>query len=121
MGYTTEFSGKLSIKPPLPDDVIDVINEFCQERHEDRSYPSIWCDWEVSDDGSSIAWNGSEKSYSMTEWLRYIIARFIPSGTTVSGRLLAQGESRDDTWILEAEGRLVREIPVDLRHKLGIT
>jgi len=121
MGYTTEFSGKLSIKPPLTDDVIDAINKFCRERHEDRSYPSIHCDWEVSEDGSSIAWNGRQKSYSMTEWLRYIIARFVPSGTMVIGRMLAQGESRDDTWILEAEGRLVREIPINLNESLGIT
>lgn len=122
MGYTTEFTGKIAITPPLPLEVVEKVNSFCEERHEDgyKILPSIWCDWRVSDDGSSIAWNGNEKSYEMPEWLSFLIGKFM-KGHTLNGKLLARGESGDDTWTLACKDSKVSVQQLDLVDSLGIT
>lgn len=120
MGYTTEFSGKLTIDPPLDMDLIEKINEFCEERHGGPAdifpgIPGFWCDWKVGEDGDKIYWNGSEKSYNMDKWLELLIKEFIaPAGSVVSGRLLAQGEERNDVWLLVADKNRVARLEMNL-------
>lgn len=125
MGYTTEFSGKMTISPPLQPHMVETVNLFCEERHGGpmqvyEGMPTFWCDWEVSEDGSKIYWNGSEKSYYMDRWLALLIKRFIaPQGSIVSGRMLAQGERTGDVWVLACKDNIVsRE---EVATNLGIT
>jgi len=77
MGYTTEFRGEFKLNVPLELDHLIELKSFVDERHESEDYPSIWCDWVPSEDGSSIAWNGAEKFYNYLEWLEYIITHFL--------------------------------------------
>jgi hypothetical protein len=72
--------------------------------------PSLWCKWEPSDDGLSIAWNGAEKFYAYTEWLNYLIDHFLrPWGVTISGHVKYQGEEVGDCGRVEiVDGQAVQ-------------
>lgn len=118
MGYTTNFDGHLTITPALPAKLIEKINAFCEERHEGKTATNvgeIWCNWEVSADGTSIQWNGSEKAYGMFEWIKYLDTTYIkPAGSTMEGLIYAVGEDRSDQWkiiatITDGATKLVRE------------
>lgn len=102
MGYNTEFMGDIEVTPPLPADLVAEFNAFCEERHEPAYTvvnPSYWCDWQVSEDGAYLSWNGSEKSYEMEKWLAILIDKFlIPGGHVASGTILAEGEDSNDVW-----------------------
>ena len=105
MGYSTDFEGAMTLTPELDGDQTALINEFCEARHGDNlkpheGMPGFWCNWETN--GSKLYWNGSEKSYDMDEWLRVLINEFFSGwGVKVTGKMLAQGERREDRWTLE--------------------
>ena len=101
MGYTTEFRGHFDISPPLPAETLEELGLFLEERHSYTTHPSIHCDWDFSDDGCQMYWNGSEKSYNMLQWAIYLKNKFFPSHT-VSGRIHARGEEFDDIWEMVA-------------------
>ena len=111
MGYTTEFSGAISISPSLSSKKVAQVNSFCEERHGGNTdlhpgMPGSWCDYIVSDDGRFICWNGNEKSYFMEKWLPFLIQKFF-AGHKLNGRLEAQGESHSDRWVLEVNNNVV--------------
>ena len=115
MGYSTDFSGKLTINPPLQPHMVEEINLFCEERHGGDmdvfpGMPGFWCDWET--DGEKLFWNGTEKSYAMDEWLEFLIKKFFnPWGCTLTGKMLAEGERKDDRWTLQvvSNNQVIRE------------
>jgi len=108
MGYSTDYVGHIEIDPPLNDAEIEYLTAFCDSRRFVRSspydvpgnpwaetsdgvppelynqpppgQPDLWCDWSVCWDGCCLAWNGTEKSYAMIAWLRYLIAHFLRPG-----------------------------------------
>lgn len=115
MGYSTDFVGNLTIAPRLNEHEIEYLDAFrlsrrCQRpggpydvpgnpRAEDSSQfpgdaydlrasgqPNLWCDWQVCWDGDCLSWDGTEKSYSMVPWLRYLIAHFLKPGAEAKGR-----------------------------------
>lgn len=103
MGYTTEFSGSVSIEPPLNADEISFLKDFNESRRMHRSggplfvkgegqygqgngpdavhnhndpdpdQPGLWCQWVASDDGTELMWDEGEKFYYATEWMEYIV------------------------------------------------
>lgn len=115
MGFSTDFVGHIDIDPPLNDDEIEYLTAFAEsrrfrreggpydvpgnpiaERMDDGPHgedynvpgdgqPNLWCDWQVCWDGCCLAWNGTEKSYSMISWLRYLIDHFLAPGGHASG------------------------------------
>lgn len=100
MGYTTRFSGTLTIAPTPPAETMHKISEFCNkppfEAREIVGSPC--CDWETTG-ADGLKWNGSEKSYGMFEWLKEIVWRFLP-GHVLDGRVIAQGEEVEDRWFI---------------------
>lgn len=141
MGYTTEFTGSVSINPPLQPEAVAFINKFSDTRRMNRKkgpyycgkgfagqshesdiidynepppgQPGLWCQWNVSDDGCFISWNGAEKFYSAAEWMQYVIDYFIKpgclalghvaaitGGSVVNGEIKAQGDDPNDRWLL---------------------
>lgn len=143
MGYTTEFSGCVRIDPPLNQEEIDYLNKFSGTRRMDRSsgpyfvdgdgfagqgdgpdtiynynkppkgQPGLWCNWEPSEDGKYIRWNGGEKFYESDAWMDYLITHFLRPGARAksklpflqanhicNGEILAQGEDLHDRWKL---------------------
>lgn len=117
MGYNTNFEGVICINPPLDHGQVTRINEFCAERHGGNvhphpGFPGFWCCYVVSEDGKGIGWDGTEKSYDMEDWLPILIEQFFaPWGCTLYGELWAQGERRDDRWILRVRNNIVVKIP----------
>lgn len=115
MGYTTDFVGNLTITPGLNAYEVEYLDAFGMSRRCVRSggpyeipgnpraessedfprddynqvapgQPNLWCDWEVCWEGDCLAWNGTEKSYSMVPWLRYLISHFLKPGGKAQGQ-----------------------------------
>lgn len=64
--------------------------------------PGLWCQWVATDDGLHIEWNGAEKFYEYTMWLRYICDHFLTRwGYTLNGEVTWQGEDRSDKGRLQ--------------------
>lgn len=59
--------------------------------------PGLWCQWVPSDDGTTIAWDLTEKFYNYVEWLQYLIDNFLaPWGYSLNGQVMWQGEESGD-------------------------
>lgn len=116
MGYSTEFEGHIVISPPASPELVKKINEFCDERHGTNvtpyaGMPGFWCDLFVSENGSTLTWNGAEKTYELDKWIKLLISRFFePNGHKLSGFLEAQGESYDDSYEIEVNDNDVKII-----------
>ena len=169
MGYDTNFTGHVTIEPPLNEHEITYLRDFSETRRMNRtngpyfvggegyarqgcgsdeifdrnaphsSQPGLWCQWEPSEDGTQISWNGTEKFYDSVEWMAYLIDSFLKPGAvvqqnltvaksaderfnhftfdhTVNGIIHAKGEDKDDTWDLVVNKNKVTRIDsTDLR------
>ncbi len=107
MGYNTDFHGEINIQPPLPPERVQELNDFAEQRQctkEDHNSsgdkPSLWCNIEVDDDGSSMRWNWSEKTYEFEHWIKYYIENFL-KGHVCDGEIEAQGDESDDRWKIQ--------------------
>ena len=111
MGYSTSFEGILTVTPAFSDAEVASLNEFFYTDMRElphpltfpgpdgAHYPGYHCDLEASEQG--LSWNGSEKSYYLTEWVQYIIEhRTELRGKTVNGTLIATGDEIGDAWEL---------------------
>ncbi len=59
--------------------------------------PGLWCKWAPNASGDVIEWDGAEKFYDYTEWLRYLIGHFLaPWGYELNGEVTWSGESAGD-------------------------
>lgn len=68
----------------------------------------LWCQWNPSDDGIEIVWDGSEKFYHYTEWLEYLIKTFLaPWGYKLNGLVEWRGEDSDDIGVIEVVDNVV--------------
>ena len=120
MGYTTEFSGSVTVTPPLNSHEVSYLKEFSGTRHVNRhsgpyvadglsdiqgadiingnyehpSQPGLYCDWEPDEDGTAIQWNGNEKFYDPAEWMEYLISTFLKPGATLLAELQSPVQGR---------------------------
>jgi hypothetical protein len=114
MGYTTTFTGRIAVAPPLNAHEIDYLRKFAATRRTDRDrgpyyvdgtgcagqgrdadirdynrppagQPSLWCKWEPTADGLAIEWNGQEKFYGPSEWMAYLVDHFLRPGARAHG------------------------------------
>jgi hypothetical protein len=119
MGHSTDFLGRVDINPPLNDVEQEYLTAFRRSRRFDRKdgpyavpgnpyldentevdtdtynrvaagQPELWCQWEVCWDGCCVAWDGHEKFYESTRWLRYLIDHFLKPGAEAEHSGLAQ-------------------------------
>lgn len=157
MGYTTEFDGYVSVSPPLNPAEVSFLTDLANTRRmhrtegplfvtatgfagQDRTdtildynspdpdQPGLWCQWEPSDSGTTIQWDGGEKFYAAAEWMKYLVTNlFAPTAReyvtqhahedprlehftcdhTVNGFIDAQGEEPDDRWRLIVRDNVV--------------
>ncbi len=178
MGYTTEFSGSISITSINEDtDMVDIdtatlVNNLSESRrmkrdstklaerleinyeecikkygeeaefycdmehiygdHKDKSIidgnlppnsqPGLWLQWEIvqGDNSSTLEWNGGEKFYHYTGWLKYLINRvFTPRGYTLNGDILYLGEDISDAGIINVRDNTVTELQPTPYHKVA--
>jgi hypothetical protein len=74
----------------------------------DGGQPGLWNQWNPSEDGTKIQWDGSEKFYNYTEWLEYLINTFLaPWGYKVNGQVEWRGEDNSDIGVLEVIDNVV--------------
>ncbi|ACU70079.1 hypothetical protein Caci_1153 [Catenulispora acidiphila DSM 44928] len=120
MGYTTEFTGAVTVEPPLNTHEISYLRRFVGTRRMDRELgpyycgtghmgqdeepdirdydkagfgqPGLWCKWEPTDDGSRIRWNQAEKFYNSEEWMAYLIRTFLMPGAALAAELASRVE-----------------------------
>ena len=117
MGYTTDFKGSLKFNKPLTIRQLKTIQEFDGKRPRSNLYvgstmPDSWCDWAVDDLGESIAWNGSEKSYHMFEWLMWLRSNLLSAWGIVllDGIIEASGEERNDRWAIICKDGILKKV-----------
>lgn len=108
MGYNTDFTGQVTITPPLGPDQVDELLAFADTRHDNVIPGSPHCKWAPTEDGTAIAWNGNEKFYYADLWLAYLVDTFLaPRGHVVNGVIEADGEEPDDLWRIEVRDNVV--------------
>ena len=72
--------------------------------------PGLWCQWRPTPDGTAIEWDGGEKFYDYTAWMKYIIDKFvIPSKRTANGVIAYQGEEMSDRGTITVKDNVVVE------------
>lgn len=68
----------------------------------------LWCQWMPSEDRMGIEWDEGEKFYSYTEWLVYLIHKFLaPNGYVLNGVVQWQGEENGDVGEIFVEDNRV--------------
>lgn len=107
MGYTTKFSGRFYINSILSPEKVnsaaeEAIRWLHETRHEDG--PSLYCQWELSDDGRGIEWDEGEKFYEYMAWLEIVAQRLRIEGYTLHGQVLYRGENFKDVGVIVARG-----------------
>ncbi len=62
-----------------------------------KGQPGLWCQWVSTADGSKLGWDGGEKFYHYTEWLRYLIEHFFEKwDRKLNGEVCWSGEDSTD-------------------------
>lgn len=113
MGYTTRFTGRITIEPPLNAHEITYLHKFAETRHmhrergpyfvngtgvfgqnrdpdiidinrPDPTQPNVYCQWVPTDDGTALVWDKGEKFYDAAEWMQYLIDHFLRDGAAAS-------------------------------------
>src|SRR5262245_48577210 len=115
MGYTTEFTGSVTVVPPLNEHEVAYLRRFAESRRMLRGngpyytgtgyagqdqepdiieygepaegQPGLWCQWTPTDDGAGIEWDGEEKFYSAEHWMPYLIDTFLRQGAQLQHEL----------------------------------
>lgn len=49
--------------------------------------PGLRCQWEPTEDGTAIKWNGEEKFYKSPEWMTYLIDTFLKPAAALASEL----------------------------------
>lgn len=140
MGYTTEFSGSISIEPPLNEDEIAFLEKFARTRRMNRKkgpyfvdgngfagqgddpdiidynrpppgQPGLWCHWVP--DGDGIEWDGGENFYDSADWMKYIIDHFLRPGAHAASELPFLQANHTCNGVIKAQGE-----DIDDRWKL---
>lgn len=76
--------------------------------------PGLWCQWVPTEDRMGIEWDGGEKFYHYTEWIKYLIEKILsPRGYTLKGIVKWQGEDMDDRGQIEIVDNKVHEVYLD--------
>jgi len=75
----------------------------------ENGQPGLWCQWEISEDGMELEWNGAEKFYNYTAWLKYLIKMFfIPWGRKLNGEINWSGEETSDIGKIVVKNNVIK-------------
>ena len=81
-----------------------------EHNYPPSTQPSLWCQWEPTEENDGIQWDGGEKFYEYTEWLKYIIKNFLePWGYVLNGEVMWRGEEMTDIGVLVVKDNVVSE------------
>jgi len=103
-GVEGEFYYNPDSKEMGQEDTPDIIDD----NKPPRTQPSLWLQWVMCDDKQTIEWDGNEKFYEYTRWMRYIINSILePRGYVVNGKIDWNGEEAGDYGVLVVKNNTV--------------
>lgn len=110
MGYTTSFKGAFKVEPTMTfEHAAELTARIDQEEWNGRQTPGSCCQWNLTEDRASLAWDQEEKFYNYVEWIEFLAAFLAPKGYTVSGSVQWRGEDFSDSGVLSIEnGKAIR-------------
>lgn len=104
MGYTTKFSGHFELSRPL---TFAEAREWLSTINEAGS-PKGYLQWVPTEDLQGVIWDGHEKFYDYTAWLRWLIDKWLkPWGIVLYGSVQWSGEDVGDTGVIEVNDNVV--------------
>lgn len=115
MGYSTDFTGELKFTKELTASQLAKVKSFlgqdCRQHPEWGNTELTYIDLEFTVDFTGLIWDGSEKTYDLTEKVNLIIENVCKDFPDfgLKGELLAQGENFDDRWALSVENNIASE------------
>jgi hypothetical protein len=123
MGYSTEFLGELKFNTKLTigqiADLSNFLGEDCREHPEWGRTDMTYIDLKFLSDFSGIKWDGSEKTYDLTEKVNLIIEEMqkLYPEFGLSGQIVAQGEDLTDRWVLAIQDGKAVERKIQIKGK----
>lgn len=109
MGYSTEFAGELRFTTELTTSQLVKLKSFlgedCRNHPEWNRSDLTYIDLELTSNFSGLRWDGSEKTYDLTEKVNLIIEEMQKDYPEfgLEGSILAQGDDSGDRWSLIIE------------------
>jgi hypothetical protein len=120
MGYSTEFTGKLEFANEVTAKQLAKLNTFlgedCRDHPEWGATNMTYIDLQLTDDFTGLEWDGSEKTYDLTEKVNLIIEKMRDEfpDFELKGELMAQGEDMEDRWKLKIERGKAVEVKIQI-------
>lgn len=120
MSYHTYFDGRFTVTPILTAEQVSTLKTFADTRHcspndynDHEGFPSLWCEWRPSDDGTTIHAEDLEDAsfWNYEEWLIYLIDHFLAVwGCALNGSVRWEGEENDDTGTIYVRNNHVKAV-----------
>lgn len=119
MGYTTSFEGKVDFSRPL---AVPEFNQLKELANYDQAlynkyspeHPDSYNQWEPSEDGMSLRWNGGEKFYDYVDWLEWLVKNYFkPRSIELNGTFRYQGEEIGDVGRIEVKDSSVKLVRLE--------
>ena len=86
--------------------------------HPPQTQPGLWCQWILTDDGTELEWDGSEKFYNYIEWLKYMIDNFFSKWDIIlNGEVTWYGEESTDTGKIIVTNNIVKVLKGEILYK----
>ena len=107
MGYDTSYVGEFKINKPLNayqiKHIENIFGEDCRTHLEWGATDLTYIDLELSKDKKRIIYDGSEKSYDMTEKLALVVKlmRAVVPDFQLDGEFVCQGEDYNDRYLIK--------------------
>ncbi|WP_323713028.1 hypothetical protein [Mammaliicoccus sciuri] len=82
--------------------------------------PSLWLEWEITEDGKYLQWTGGESFRCYLEWLDYLANYvFVPNGISLNGSVDYQGWDEKDKGTIIIENNQVK-LKTDFEYTYGV-
>lgn len=113
MGYSTDFTGRLNFSRPLTVPEFRQLERLANYDSKDDGYyatftdtpetiPDAYLQWQPTEDGEGLEWNGGEKFYEYIHWLRWLVKHYFkPRDIVLNGQIQWQGEEIGDVGIIK--------------------
>lgn len=70
--------------------------------------PTLWLQWVVSEDRTTLLWDGNEKFYHYIEWLHYLINKILaPKNYQLDGAVRFTGDDFDDIGTINITSNVI--------------
>ncbi|WP_204205898.1 hypothetical protein [Mammaliicoccus sciuri] len=82
--------------------------------------PSLWLEWEITEDGKYLQWTGGESFRCYLEWLDYLANNFfVPNDISLNGSVDYQGFDERDKGTIFIENNQVK-LKTDFEYTYGV-